>query len=283
MLRRDGLIIPFAAFDGKRWTNAWPAPALELTVPITLRGVPSRWWGPTRPLDLWQAWTVAGPQSVRIEQPDWAEVHCVRQIGLRSDYRPAGEAPPRTAQPYPKDGLAVSPPRQVDRIAMIPPESGEMRALLPVVHAAFNAAERRVERDHGHPVPRRERDGRAPDVEAVYAAGDQPRVYYVEAIRRYRQLWQSKNECAAIGFATGWFVRDGAGVRSLETIVDVLRCDRGGASYMLPLGAMRLAGKSYWLAQFSGWDHERYVVVEIKPRAVEAVLNVWGGSCQSQQ
>ena len=35
---------------------------------------------------------------------------------------------------------------------------------------------------------------------------------------------------------------------------------------MLPLGAMRLRGTLYWLAQFSGWDHERYVVVEVKAK-----------------
>jgi hypothetical protein len=49
---------------------------------------------------------------------------------------------------------------------------------------------------------------------------------------------------------------------------------------MWPLGAIRVADKLFWLAQFSGWNHERYVVVEVKPKAVEAVLSVWGGSCQ---
>jgi hypothetical protein len=58
-----------------------------------------------------------------------------------------------------------------------------------------------------------------------------------------------------------------------------LRCDRYGATYMLPLGVMRLNGKIYWLAQFSGWDHERYVVVEMQKKNVEAVVNAYGGSC----
>ena len=49
---------------------------------------------------------------------------------------------------------------------------------------------------------------------------------------------------------------------------------------MLPLGVDAVGGKLYWLAQFSGWDHERYVVIEIKPKTVEAVVNAWGGSCQ---
>lgn len=279
VLRSDGVIVPFAAFDGKRWTSAWPLPALDLTVPIDLRGVPSRWWGPTRALESWQAWTAGATQTLRIVQPDWVNVHCVRQIGLRSDYLPPAAAPPRTEQPYPKDGLAVSPPQPVERIAIVPADSDQKRALIPAMHEAFNKAERLVEDHYGHPISKRAREGRVPDIEAVYAVGDHPRIYYVEASRRYRWLGQPVDACAAVAFGTGWFARDGDEVRSLNTAVDLLACNRAGASYMLPLGAMRLAGKLFWLAQFAGWDHERFVVVEVKPKTVQAVVNVWGGSC----
>jgi hypothetical protein len=129
-------------------------------------------------------------------------------------------------------------------------------------------------------VTRRGREGRAPDIEAVYAVGDHPRIYYVEAARPYRRLGQPQNECEALAFGTGWFAREGVEVRALDTAVDLLTCNRIGASYMLPLGSMHAAGKLFWLAQFAGWNDERYVVVEIKPKAVEAVVNAWGGSCQ---
>jgi hypothetical protein len=48
---------------------------------------------------------------------------------------------------------------------------------------------------------------------------------------------------------------------------------------MLPLGAMHVNDKWYWFAQFAGWDHEHYDVIEIKPQAVAPVIRVWGGSC----
>jgi hypothetical protein len=281
VVRRDGIIIPFAAFDGKRWSNSWPPPALELTIPIGLRGVPSKWWGPTGALESWQVWRAAAePQRVNVVQTDWVNVHCVRQIGLRTDYTSPSAPPPRTEQPYPKDGLAVSPPQPVERVAVVQTESTDARALMPAVREAFNTAERRTEDHYHHPVTRRSREGRDPDIEAIYAAGEDPRVYYVEAARRYRRLGQRPDECEAVAFGAGWFVRDGADVRSLETVVDLLECNRAGAGYMLPLGVMRIAGKTFWLAQFSGWAHERFVVVEIKRKAVEAVLSVWGGSCQ---
>jgi len=278
VLRRDGVIIPFAAFDGRRWSNTWPMPSLELTIPIDVRGIPSRWWGPTRALENWQVWTGGEPKPVHVVQPDWVNVHCVRQIGLRSDYAPASPAPPRVEQPYPKDGLAVSPPQPVERIEVVPIESPEIRALIPAVHQAFNVAERKVEDAYGHPIGRRAREGRTPDVEAVYAFGSHPRIYYVESVRVYRILGQT-GDCPMAAFGTGWFARDGEDVRSLETAVDVLPCNRTGASFMLPLGVMRLANRLFWLVQFSGFNHERYVVVEIKPKTVEAVLSVWGGSC----
>jgi hypothetical protein len=173
----------------------------------------------------------------------------------------------------------LSPPQPVERIEIVRLDSPEIRTLIPAVHEAFNVAERVVDQAYSHPVPRRAREGRQPDIDAVYAVGDRPRIYYVESVRRYRLLGRGAEDCSAAAFGTGWFARDGERVRSLETAVDVLPCNRRGASFMLPLGAMRLAGKLYWLAQFSGFDHERYVVVEIKPKTVAAVLSVWGGTC----
>jgi hypothetical protein len=279
ILRRDGIILPFAAFNGKRWSTPWPPPKADVTVPVTLGGVPSRWWGPTGPLEQWRATTTAGALDVHVVQPDWVEILCVRQIGLRTDYRPGQPAPPRTVQPYPKDGLAVSPAQPFDRIEILPDGALELRPLVPLLVASFNDAERRVANRTGHPVPRRAREGVVPTIEAAYAVGDRPRVYYVEATRSYRQLGQDAGACAAIGFGTGWFVRDGTGVRMLAMATDLLTCDRASASYMLPLGAFSLDDRLFWLAQFSGWDHERYVVLEIKDKRVDVIVNSWGGAC----
>jgi hypothetical protein len=279
VLRRDGVILPFAVFDGKKWSSPWPGPTGDLTVPIDLRAVPKGWWGVGAPLEMWQIAPGDGAGAARIVQPDWVNIHCARYVGLRSDYQPPQPAPPRTTQPYPKDGLAVSPPHAIDRVEILPPASPELRALLPAVHTAFNDAERDVESQYGHPISRRAREGIAPTVEAVYAYGDSPRVYYVEALRPYRQLGQQVGDCSAVGSGTGWFVRSGGEVRLLTMVVDILNCDRQSASYMLPLGVVRLNDRLFWLAQFSGWDHERYVVLEVKKKSVDVVVNRWGGSC----
>jgi len=286
VLRRDGVVIPFAAFDGKNWSSSWPVPALDVTVPINVRAVPAKWWGPSGPLETWQAWLDKPGESalearpLRVLHPDWVDVPCRRQIGLRTDYRAERPLPPRTEQPFPKDGLAVSPDQPVDRIEIAPMESSDVRVLIPALRGAFNDAERALEEKYTHPISRASREGVEPTIEAVYAFGDNARVYYVEATRTYRKLPLPPGECTATGFGTGWFVRDGTGVRMLAMTVDLVNCaDRYGASYMLPLGVLRLNDRLFWIAQFSGWDHERFVVLEITPKSVEVKVSVWEGSC----
>jgi len=280
VLRRDGIVIPFATYDGKRWETNWPVPKLDLIIPVDLRAVPSSWWGPAPEPRTWDAWTGrATPQPLEVTQLDWVNVHCLRQVGLKTTYRSDREVPPPTVQPYPKDGFVVSPAQAAEPIEVLSPSAPEVQAIAGDLRAAFNKAEREVENQFGHPIKQRAREGVAPELEAAYAYGHEPRVNYVEASRSYRMLGQSAGECEAVAFGTGWFVLEHGKARSLTTGVDLLRCDRYGASYMFPFGVLRLGGKLFWLAQFSGWDRERFVVVEIKPKAVEARVNVFGGGC----
>ena len=279
VLRRDGVILPFANFDGRFWGNDWPSASADLTVPINLSSVPKRWWGPTGPLDAWQASVGGANRTLRVTQPDWVDVHCARRVGLRTDYRAAAGAPSGVQQPYPKDGLVVSPPRPLESIDIISTETPAARPVLAAVREAFNRAERETERRHGHIIERRAREGVEPTVEAIYAFGSSPRYYYVEAVRLYRDRDTLPGECSGMGFGTGWFVGDGDQLKPVLMLVDVLECDRRGASYMLPLGIVRARNKAFWVAQFSGWDHERYVVIELKPKGVDVVLDTWGGGC----
>ena len=45
VLRRDGLLLPFASFDGGDWSVPWPASLKETALPIALGDVPRKWWG----------------------------------------------------------------------------------------------------------------------------------------------------------------------------------------------------------------------------------------------
>jgi hypothetical protein len=278
VMRRDGVIVPFAAHNGKRWSNQWPAPRLELQIPITLEGIPKSWWGPAKPAGEWQLWTPdAGTATVHVRQPDWIDAHCLRQIGLKTDYHSPQAVPPPTDQPYPKDGLAVAPPQTIRPIEIVPLGTASRLFADVGVRDRFNAAERETALRFGHPIGRRAREAVEPIIEAVYGFGDNPRAYYVEASRMYRKL--GDGGCTTVAFGTGWLLELDRRPKWADFVVDLLPCNKYGATYMLPLGAFRLDDRVFWTAQYSGWDHERYVVVEIKKDRVEASVTAWGGGC----
>ena len=281
VLRRDGIVVPFADFDGKRWHANWATAAQEVDVPVNVFSVPARWWGKAGRHDSWQVWTQSEtPATVRVRQPDWVPVQCLKQVGLRTDYRSAEPPPDPGTHPFPKDGLAVWPPQRIEKIDIVPvgPVSPE------AVVDAFNAAEenaRRYERGQAVLLPsdRKRRESIPAIIEAIYAGGDSTgaRVYYFEASRQYsfRNI-----ECPLVTFGAGWFVREGAsGLRKLRFDVEVVDCERYGLLYMLPLGTVTLSNKLYWIAQWSGWDYEEYGVVEIKRKSVDDVIQVVGGRC----
>jgi hypothetical protein len=278
VMRRDGLLVPFATFDTRRWTSTWPAPQFQLEIPINLQSVPKSWWGGMGPLAEWQLWLPgnAVPRTVRVAQPDWIPAHCLRQIALKSDYRSDRAATPLTEQPYPKDGLAIAPPQALQPIEVIPAGGAAAEALASGLREKFNEAELEVDRRFGHPVSRKVREPQAPVIEALYAFGERPQTFYIEASRSYRG--SDEKQCR-IAFATGWFMRDGESIKWLDMAVDLLPCNKYGATYMLPFGALRVGSRAFWIAQYAGWDHERYVVIELKKNTVEAVVSAWGGGC----
>jgi len=284
-LRRDGVVIPFASYDGKNWTMRWPAPAREPEIPINLRSIPSKWWA-AGPLTAWATWVDGrAGAAVNVLRPDVVDVHCVRQVGLRTDYASRLPMAAPDEQPYPKDGLAIAPPQTLEPIETIEVRAPQLNGFLPVLHEAFDKAERITAGTFNHPVPQRVREQMEPSIEAVYAFGQAPRIYYVESHRQYDVLtaegrfpFEDSPRCG-MAFGTGWFSRDEKGFHSLDMSVRIVRCDKYGATYMLPFGAMHLGSRTYWIAQFSGWDHERYAVVSVDSRTAEAVVNASGGGC----
>ena len=287
VLRRDALLVPFATYDGKRWKNYWPAPAVDADVPLNLRNVSGRWWGPVGPRDTWQIWTSdASPQMVNVRQPDWAPSYCQKVVGLRTDYQPHFRPPP-AASPYPKDGLAVSPPHPVQPIEILGPDSSERGDVIEAIHARFVELEQdaltSLRNAHAgnprmFPMAPNEKDLRsmAPvAVDAMYAYGTLPRTYFVEAAREYRK----NGVCSAVVYIRGRVVRD-SGKFSREGLQSGLSlCDRANVSYMLPLGVMKLQASVFWIAQISGWNRESYTVIDISPGSRAADLTTPGGGC----
>ncbi|RPJ83551.1 MAG: hypothetical protein EHM13_07165, partial [Acidobacteria bacterium] len=102
VLRRDGTIIPFANWNGRRWSTSWPAASLTIEVPITLESVPRGWWPDDRPETSWTAWPIGGePRPINVKAPLAIGQHCDMNVGLSTDYRSDEPVPPVKVQPYP--------------------------------------------------------------------------------------------------------------------------------------------------------------------------------------
>src|SRR5262249_43178901 len=149
-----------------------------------------------------------------------------------------------------------------------------------VLADAFSKAERELAGRFRHPVKEQAREAVPVVIETLFAYGTSPRYYYVESARGYRpdDASDDENRCA-LAFGTGWFIKDAKGIRKVDQVVDLLPCSGRGATYMLPFGVMHAGGGGFWLAQYAGWTHERYMVIELKKETVEAATGTFAGGC----
>lgn len=281
VLRRDAIIVPLATYDGKEWKNYWPRPSGDVDIPMNLRSVPKKWWGPMGPLDTWQVWAGPQPQTVHVRQPDWLDTYCQKQVGLRTDYQPRVWPPPADTQPYPKDGLAVSPPQPIQPIERVATDSSEAAAVQAVLRDGYAVQQERAiarAEEQGadvHP-DRKTLDALPITIESLYATGTAARrVYWVESNREYK----NGGSCGAVLFGAGWLVFQSGKLSSAAFNVDMVPCHRQTLLYMLPLGVMSLPTGVYWIAQWSGWEREAYGVFDIGQKDIEQKLAVAGGSC----
>jgi hypothetical protein len=300
VLRRDGVLIPFATYDGSKWSNRWSAEQAT-DLPIGLGDIPKDWWAGGQPQTAWTAWPASGgSQAIQARAPVALTVHCTRRVGLRTDFVAMEPPPPPDFQPYPKSGLALSGPAAVtvERIELVPPASAEAKALADRVRAEVASAETKKVRAWSqvwkHPLDDK---GRAATPLALEVVARTPgllvnsTVSYFEAVKKYPgfiQLPQNvppssgaaglAQSCEYLTFAGGWVV---TGPREGVTVgADLSNCNREDLVYTLPLGAIRTGGRLFWIVQASSWDFERYDVIEIRQIDVKTALSVPGGTCR---
>jgi hypothetical protein len=289
VLRRDGVILPFAAFDGNDWSAPWPADLRFRELPITIDAVPEDWWGGWRP-DAWQAWLSDGPvRSLAVQSPMVLRVGCGTRIGLRTDYRPSVLPPPVPTEPFPKDGLAVAGGVRVEPIEIVPPSSEGWSALAVALLDDFDRAENREISAAGsntgwrHPLREEKRRSLPVRIESWYRTPNEESggtVSWVEAVRSYPP-GPDDDGCGLETLVTGWVYHEKGEPRPrAELRARLMYCDRLGASYMLPLGRIRVREASYWIYQLSGYDSEWYAVAELERSKVRFVAEYAASTCR---
>jgi hypothetical protein len=284
VLNRDGYAMPFAAFDGRRWKSPWPDyRAAEM--PISIDDVDKDWWGvgerPQR-MALWFEGTKI--KDVTLAGLAMVKSLCSTRLGIKTDYKPAQVAPPRTKAPYPKDGLLVSGDTPVERIEIVSPGSAEFNRALIFVTDKFNKRENVAAlsfTDWRHPFDERRRKAQPITVEAMYRAPNQKpgwTTYYIEAVRQYPARPIDAG-CGLVTVGDGWVHVGPKDELRIEFDTRVTYCDRKGVGVMLPLGFIRVGDHNYWVAQFSGFEYETYRVIEPEKDGARLQAAFHAGSC----
>ena len=284
-LRRDGVIIPFASFDGGKWGLHWPESDFGVPLPISRADIPKGWWGPLGPDAPWTAWLPGGEtRPLTLGKPVHAKVFCSGHPAIGTDYR-GGPLDPREPT-VPKDGLAIAGDVKVQEIINISIHAPEAKRVIDLITDEFNKEEELAAKrfmNWTHPYGTEERKRYAIDLEAFYRSSESTtrgkwKTTYVEAIRRFPARLMDR-ECGLITFARGWITELEGKPPVINIGARVTFCDRAEVSFMLPFGRLLIDNEAYWAFQMSSWRDEMYSVTRIRPDGVRPVVAVVGGGC----
>jgi hypothetical protein len=286
ILRRDGVMFPFAAFNRNSWRVSWPVGLSTLDIPVTLAAIPERWWGTSTP-NQWRAHLGNG-ESVDLElrAPVTFRAHCASRLGLSTTYRSALALPPVPVEPFPKDGIAVSGNVPIEPVEVVDLKSPDWASLAAALREDFDLQEEKMVRGvrtntgWRHPLNREQRRKHPIRLESWYRSpSGEPgwTVSYIEAVRAYPPGPDDKG-CGLETFVSGWVHHsNGELKRAKELRAKIAYCDRVGVMYMLPMGRIRPQERSYWIFQMSGWENEWYDVVEVGREKTRYVIEVFAG------
>ena len=294
VVRNDGILLPFAAFNGRKWSAPWPFLQRRfgpntIEIPVNLASVPLDWWGGERPGD-WRLWPMNSESSrpLTLSTLMMMQIGTDRQIGFRTDQPPVLPPVPPFELPFPKIGVAVAGDTPVTPIATVSALSATRKTFAESLRVEINKAEDRAlgaisaSSNWRHPIKREARAALVPEIEAWYitplGSADE-RLSYIEAVKKY-PLQPDDNGCGLETFASGWVYHDADPQKNAKARLSavVTYCDRRGVSYMLPFGQMKVNDRVHWIVQMSGRDHEWYAVVEATPDRPRYVAEFQAGS-----
>ena len=298
VLRRDGVLIPFAAFNGRTWEVAWPGSDTSAPLPISLGDIPRRWWGGVGPEAPWHAWLPDDvKRPLKLLKPVHVPIFCGAHLAIATDYR--GETPPEREPTVPKDAAATAGDVTLLPITQVSVNAPDAARMIAAITDDFNEEETLATKSFTnwyHPVSSITRSRTPIALEAFYRATDAGpsgdfRTNYIEAVRRY-PAGPGDEGCGLITFVRGWVTEYRDRKPTINLGARVTFCDRADVSFMQPFGRVHVArgaarGRGagtdvYWIYQTSSWRDEFYSVARVTPEEVRPVLVVAGGGCPKE-
>lgn len=278
IVRSDGALVPFAAYDAGQWERAWPE-ADEATDVTAVENVPSVWRrrGGRVPdvLRVWPASGASGTQ-VQVNGVEVVEAHCQGQVALKTNLpKSKAEHPLKVGIALDSSSVLVGAVEEVRRSDSI--WAAAERAVL----SSFSRLETAQATRGGEQLPR-ETPVPVTQITALYREAKSPRspLYFV-AEKKYRTArFPQDAQCSASTMMTGWLVpKDDGTFTLLDPKVFLTDCDAKEARTGVPLAAFRVSGQLFWVLQEHGYEDEAYLIVEIRASEVRYPIHVNGGGC----
>jgi hypothetical protein len=278
IVRPDGAIVPFAAYDGGRWERAWPEADEATEGTATIGGIESIWRkrGERVPRE-WTVWPRTGARSVQahVSGIDVVDAYCGGQVVLKTDLRSLEVEPPA------KFGVAVDSNVPVGSVREIHESNSAWRTAAQIVLSNFVNLEAAQARTDHQELPR-EAPQPVARITALYRERQSPRspMYFV-AEKKYRTPSSpSDASCERVTVITGWLVPAAGGALTLrDAKVFLTDCDGVKVRTALPLAAVHVSNHLFWVVQEHGYEDETYLIADIRPTDVPYPIEVNGGAC----
>jgi hypothetical protein len=278
IVRPDGAIVPFAAYDDGRWERAWPEADNAIERAGTIDGTKSIWRkrGQRVPR-VWTVWPASGAPSIqaRVNGIEVVDADCGGQVALKSNLRPTKAEHPA------KYGVGVDSNIPLGPIEEVHESNPVWKSAGQVVLAHFAKLEAEEAQTQRQELPR-ETPQPVARITALYREAkstDSP-LYFV-AEKKYRTpSFPQDPSCERITVMTGWLVPAVGGALTLRDAKLFLSdCDEKDVRTALPLAAVHLGNQVFWVLQEHGYEDETYLIAEIGSTSVRYRLEVNGGGC----
>jgi hypothetical protein len=294
IVSEDGLLVPFARFDGTTWERIWPEPGEKAEAPPSLNA-PAAWFPPDGDVPAtWHLWLLDDPRAaaspfehrtgrvVKVEKADVFDAHCLKQVGLRVDYRGAADRQPApNTFPRKKAGVALSVESiRVDPATVLDPASPLARIVSDRASQAFH----RAEEDHLEILDARER-AQLPELKARRAAPVKwTKVMRLGTAQAPERTYYLEGEVAysARSIMAGHVWVQIAGDRDTVDAEALLTDeDRKQGVRRVSIGVIRVGDRRFWVFETNSWEHETYEIVEASGQGQRPIslLEVAAGGC----
>ena len=291
ILRRDGVIAPFAQYANRKWTNPWHSPESndQPNEPDTIADLPKPWFRSfLKPSSVWYLWSSAG-ESTTIKASDAVQVcsHCQQVWGLLSDY-------PKQEEPQKNEcvrnlGAVASEKKQGRAMEQLTDASSDWKPMMTFLGPEFERAESSGLSDtisqHAAQIPPAEERARKPlsmlNLYRSQLTDDGQILFYFEASKEYPKPPDANDVgCNNISLVGGWALRDVQGnLALLDSQFNPTGCDRKEGGLTEPFAIFQLEGKTFAVIEEDSYEGESYVILEIRKDGVHRVLETYAGSC----